>query len=165
MLGFRLITYKALVTRALNTASQQWPQGRQAQHVLKTARRTFCHEANPTEGKKGHLQPTYSGDSTYRNERRPTTFDKKILLWSGRFKKEEDIPEMVSYELMNAAQSKMRVMTCYVMIALTIVGCVVMVISGKDAVKKENTLMKRNMEKRAKWKAEKELEENTLKEQ
>ncbi|KAJ1198518.1 hypothetical protein NDU88_002358 [Pleurodeles waltl] len=164
MLVFRLIKFKPLVTRALSTASQQLPKGKPTQHVLQTAR-TFCHKAGETEGKKGNLQATYPGHTIYRNEKRPTAFDKKILLWAGRFKKEEDIPEMVSYELMNAAQSKVRVMTCYVMIALTILGCVVMVISGKDAVKKENTLLKQNMERKAKWKAEKELEANTMKEQ
>ena len=27
---------------------------------------------------------------------KPTDFEKKILLWSGRFKKEEEIPETIS---------------------------------------------------------------------
>lgn len=30
------------------------------------------------------------------NERRPTNFDKKVLVWAGRFKKEEDIPKYIT---------------------------------------------------------------------
>ncbi|KAJ6650827.1 hypothetical protein lerEdw1_003064, partial [Lerista edwardsae] len=36
------------------------------------------------------------GHSAFRNEKRPTAFDKKVLLWTGRFRKEEDIPPLLS---------------------------------------------------------------------
>ncbi|XP_069468961.1 protein FAM162A-like [Ambystoma mexicanum] len=164
MFGSYAITLKPLLTTVLSASAQQWKHTRHARNALLTAR-TFCNKPNNTEEKSVRPPPTYSGQAIYRNEKRPTPFDKKVLLWARRFKKEEDIPETVSYELLSAAQSKVRVMTCYLMIALTVLGCVAMVIAGKDAVRKENTLVKRNLERKAKWRAEKELEVESLKEQ
>uniref|UniRef100_A0AC11CUF1 Family with sequence similarity 162 member A n=1 Tax=Ovis aries TaxID=9940 RepID=A0AC11CUF1_SHEEP len=62
---------------------------------------------------------------------KPTDWEKKILIWSGRFKKEDEIPETVSFEMLDAAKNKVRVKISYVMIALTVAGCVLMIIEGK----------------------------------
>ncbi|NXL81372.1 F162B protein, partial [Leptocoma aspasia] len=94
-----------------------------------------------------------TGKEVFRNERRPTSFDKKVLVWSGRFKKEEDIPRHIS-EVLDTARNVVRIKVCYIMIALTVLGCVTMVITGKEAVKKDQTLLRVNAEKKAKWRAE-----------
>ncbi|XP_035750413.1 protein FAM162A isoform X2 [Egretta garzetta] len=65
---------------------------------------------------------------------RPTDWEKRFLLWAGNFKKPEDIPETVSIETIRAAKTTLRVKFSYVMIALTILGCIVMVIKGKQLV-------------------------------
>lgn len=85
---------------------------------------------------------------------KPTNLDKKFLLWTGRFKKVEDIPETVSFEMIDAARNKMRVKLSYLMIALTILGCIIMVISGKQAVKRHESLTTQNMERKARWREE-----------
>ncbi|XP_078068830.1 protein FAM162B-like [Mustelus asterias] len=85
---------------------------------------------------------------------RPTKFDKRILLWSGRFKNEEDIPAIVSFEMLNAARNRARVKTCYIMIGLTIVACFAMIASGKQAAKRHESLASWNRAKKAKWKEE-----------
>uniref|UniRef100_A0A8C3N806 Uncharacterized protein n=1 Tax=Geospiza parvula TaxID=87175 RepID=A0A8C3N806_GEOPR len=90
----------------------------------------------------------------WQNERRPTNFDKKVLVWSGRFKKEEDIPRHISSEVLDSARNIARIKVCYIMIALTVLGCVTMIISGKEAAKKDQTLLRVNAEKKAKWRAE-----------
>ncbi|XP_051878040.1 protein FAM162A-like [Pristis pectinata] len=82
----------------------------------------------------------------------PSTYDKKVLLWTGRFKREQDIPEIVSIEMLYAARNKIRVQVCYLMIAMSIVACVVMVVSGKKAFKQHESLTKWNLEKKAKLK-------------
>ncbi|NWZ73482.1 F162A protein, partial [Acrocephalus arundinaceus] len=66
----------------------------------------------------------------FRNERRPTNFDKKVLIWPGGFKKEKDIPRHIS-EVLNTARKIVRIKVCYIMIALTVLGCVTMIITGK----------------------------------
>uniref|UniRef100_A0A8B9RVB0 Family with sequence similarity 162 member A n=1 Tax=Accipiter nisus TaxID=211598 RepID=A0A8B9RVB0_9AVES len=63
---------------------------------------------------------------------KPTDWEKRFLLWAGHFKKPEDIPETVSIETIRAAKTTLRVKISYVMIALTILGCIVMVIKGKQ---------------------------------
>ncbi|NXP87515.1 F162A protein, partial [Passerina amoena] len=95
-----------------------------------------------------------TGKELFRNERRPTNFDKKVLVWSGRFKKEEDIPRHISSEVLDTARNIARIKVCYIMIALTVLGCVTMIISGKEAAKKDQTLLRMNAEKKAKWRAE-----------
>uniref|UniRef100_A0A8C3VEL7 Uncharacterized protein n=1 Tax=Catharus ustulatus TaxID=91951 RepID=A0A8C3VEL7_CATUS len=84
----------------------------------------------------------------------PTNFDKKVLIWSGRFKKEEDIPRHISSEVLDTARNIVRIKICYIMIALSVLGCVTMIITGKEAVKKDQTLLRMNAEKKAKWRAE-----------
>ncbi|KAH0628606.1 hypothetical protein JD844_009962 [Phrynosoma platyrhinos] len=114
---------------------------------------------------------------------KPSDRDKKILLWTGRYKKAEDIPETVSFEMIGAAKNKIRVQISYLMIALTILGCIVMVITGKQvstkvpvlllllmnasvfsyfasivnglkAVGRHESLTSQNMEKKARWREE-----------
>ncbi|XP_065499659.1 protein FAM162B-like [Caloenas nicobarica] len=105
------------------------------------------------------LRTANPGYETFKNDRRPTNFDKKVLVWAGRFKKEEDIPKLISSEVLDAARSSVRIKVCYIMIALTLLGCLAMVITGKEAAKRDHTLLRMNIEKKAKWKAEVEKDE------
>ncbi|NXE22451.1 F162B protein, partial [Ardeotis kori] len=95
-----------------------------------------------------------TGYKAFKNDRRPTNFDKKVLVWAGRFKKEEDIPKYISSEVLDAARNSVRIKVCYIMIALTLLGCLAMVITGKEAAKRDHTLLRMNTEKKAKWRAE-----------
>ncbi|NXC48346.1 F162B protein, partial [Penelope pileata] len=94
------------------------------------------------------------GYKALKSERRPTNFDKKVLVWAGRFKKEEDIPKYITSEILDAARSNVRIKVCYIMIALTVLGCLAMVITGKEAAKNDRTLLRVNEEKKAKWRTE-----------
>uniref|UniRef100_A0A1A8FW18 Family with sequence similarity 162, member A n=1 Tax=Nothobranchius korthausae TaxID=1143690 RepID=A0A1A8FW18_9TELE len=85
---------------------------------------------------------------------KPSNLDKKMLVWSGRFKSLEQIPEIVSFEMIDAARNKIRVKAAYVMMGLTIGACVVMVILGKKAASRNESLTYYNMEKKAKWREE-----------
>ncbi|MGH0183851.1 UNVERIFIED_CONTAM: hypothetical protein FKN15_012937 [Acipenser sinensis] len=85
---------------------------------------------------------------------RPSDFDKKLLIWTGRFKRKEDIPEQVSFEMIDAARNKVRVKACYGMIILSIVACIGMVILGKDAAGRHENLTAQNMEKKARYREE-----------
>ncbi|KAJ0022913.1 hypothetical protein NQD34_015047 [Periophthalmus magnuspinnatus] len=93
---------------------------------------------------------------------RPTEWDKKILLWAGRFKSPEQIPETISFEMLDAARNKMRVKACYAMIALTLGACVVMVVMGKQAAGRHESLTSMNLEKKAKWREEAQREREAL---
>ncbi|NWY71363.1 F162A protein, partial [Erithacus rubecula] len=85
---------------------------------------------------------------------KPTDWEKRFLVWAGHFKKAEDIPETVSLETVRAAKTTLRVKFSYFMIALTIVGCIAMVVRGKEAMKRHESLTSINLEKKAQWRAE-----------
>ncbi|NWS83869.1 F162A protein, partial [Toxostoma redivivum] len=85
---------------------------------------------------------------------KPTDWEKRFLLWAGHFKKAEDIPETVSLETVRAAKTTLRVKFSYFMIAMTIVGCITMVVRGKQAMKRHESLLSINLEKKAQWRAE-----------
>lgn len=59
---------------------------------------------------------------------------------------------MVSIEMLLATRNKIRVQVCYLMIAVSIVTCVVMVASGKKAFREHESLTKWNLERKAKLK-------------
>ncbi|XP_044305713.1 protein FAM162A [Varanus komodoensis] len=98
--------------------------------------------------------PRASGFSSQVPGYKPTNWDKKFLIWTGRFKKAEDIPETVSPDMLNAARSKMRVRVAYIMIALTLLGCFAAVVSGKQAARRHESLTSLNFEKKARWREE-----------
>ncbi|KAM3593398.1 uncharacterized protein V6R79_012159 [Siganus canaliculatus] len=85
---------------------------------------------------------------------KPSDLDKKILLWSGRFKTVDQIPEFVSFEMIDAARNRVRVKACYVMMAATIGACLLMVFLGKRAAGRHESLTGQNMEKKARWREE-----------
>ncbi|MBN3299168.1 F162B protein, partial [Amia calva] len=85
---------------------------------------------------------------------RPTENDKRVLIWSGRFKSRDQIPEFVSHEMIDASRNKLRVKACYIMIGLTVLSCVAMVILGKQAAGRNESLLGWNMERKARWREE-----------
>ncbi|XP_077157407.1 protein FAM162B [Paroedura picta] len=82
---------------------------------------------------------------------KPSAFDKKILLWTRRFKREDEIPPRIPTEMMDAARNKARVKGCYIMIGLTIVACFVVIASAKRAAEHHETVASLNLAKKAKW--------------
>ncbi|KAJ7984045.1 hypothetical protein DPEC_G00367440 [Dallia pectoralis] len=80
--------------------------------------------------------------------------DQRILVWSGRYKTPDQIPDLVSFEMLDAARNKVRVKACYGMIMITILACLITVIMGKRAAGRNESLTALNMEKKARWREE-----------
>ncbi|NP_001121239.1 uncharacterized protein LOC100158316 [Xenopus laevis] len=144
MSAFSLIKFRSLARGLINSGSstRKALQGR-----------SYCQAVKDVAPKETKTQTLY-GQHLFRHERRPTDFDKRILVWSGRYKKQEDIPEFISYEALSGARNKVRIKVCYAMILGTIIGCVAMVISGKKAYKEDNTLLHKNIERKKQWREE-----------
>jgi len=64
----------------------------------------------------------------------------------------------VSFEMLDAARNRVRVKACYVMMAVTIGACLVMVLLGKQAAGRHESLTTMNMEKKARWREELRIE-------
>ncbi|XP_008565971.1 PREDICTED: protein FAM162B [Galeopterus variegatus] len=99
----------------------------------------------PSDQGKVHRVPT---------QHRPSQFDKKILLWTGRFKSMDEIPPWVPPEMIDAARNKARVKVCYIMIGLTIIACFAVIASAKRAVERHESLTSWNLAKKAKLREE-----------
>uniref|UniRef100_A0A8C6Z8S1 Family with sequence similarity 162 member B n=1 Tax=Nothoprocta perdicaria TaxID=30464 RepID=A0A8C6Z8S1_NOTPE len=82
---------------------------------------------------------------------KPSKFDKKILLWTGRFKTEDEIPPRIPPEMLDRARNKARVKACYIMIGLSIVACFAVIAS---AAARHESLTSWNLAKKAKWRQE-----------
>uniref|UniRef100_A0A8C5PIU4 Family with sequence similarity 162 member B n=1 Tax=Leptobrachium leishanense TaxID=445787 RepID=A0A8C5PIU4_9ANUR len=85
---------------------------------------------------------------------KPTKFDKKILMWTGRFRSEEEIPPTIPVQMLAKAKNKARIKACYIMIGLTIIACFVVIVSGKKAAARQESLTSLNLAKKAKWRQE-----------
>ncbi|XP_028671918.1 protein FAM162A-like [Erpetoichthys calabaricus] len=133
-----------------------------SQH-LRTSERSLCTKAT---GNNGLTKPQSAGQSSAFNFKglNPSSFDKKILLWAGRFKKEEEIPEIISHEILHSARNKIRIKIAYGMIGLLIAACVAMIISGKNAARRDESVTKWNLDKKAIWKEESQKDQLKAKE-
>ncbi|KAM4694289.1 protein FAM162B [Discoglossus pictus] len=92
---------------------------------------------------------------------KPTSFDKKVLMWTGRFKSEEEIPATIPVELLDRARSKARIKACYIMIGITIIACFAVIVSGKKAAARHESLTSLNLAKKAKWRQEAKSKQDT----
>ncbi|NXY66031.1 F162A protein, partial [Callaeas wilsoni] len=145
-----LLLLLSLPDRAVKLLGRNVPSIlRMTEEVNPKISRRLC--VNPQQDLQSKSKSRYaSGVPGYK----PTDWEKRFLLWAGHFKKPEDIPETVSLETVRAAKTTLRVKFSYVMIALTIVGCIIMVVRGKEGVKRHESLTNLNLEKKAQWKAE-----------
>ncbi|KAK5649828.1 hypothetical protein RI129_000857 [Pyrocoelia pectoralis] len=73
-------------------------------------------------------------------------FEKRILVWMGKYKNVSDVPAFVKPEVMEKSRSWMRVRISNYSIALTLVGCVIMIYTGKKARDRGDSLHKRNLD-------------------
>ncbi|XP_072254547.1 protein FAM162A [Pyxicephalus adspersus] len=123
------------------------------------AERTAMVRGEPAVAVSGRWlcsKPQDGGSSFKIPAHRPTNLEKKMLVWGGRFKNESEIPEFVSHEMVDSAKSKVRVKFSVIMMLLTIMGCIGMVISGKRAARRHETLASINLAKKAQLKSQSE---------
>ncbi|XP_044031699.1 protein FAM162B [Siniperca chuatsi] len=130
--------------------------GQRCRQVTETwSHRGMCSKPQETKADPLPAAPAHATRAGFRIPGcRPSELDKKILVWSGRFKTPDLIPELVSFEMIDAARNKVRVKACYVMMGATIGACLLMVFLGKRAAGRHESLTSQNMEKKARWREE-----------
>nr|XP_020457973.1 protein FAM162B-like [Monopterus albus] len=128
--------------------------GQRCRQVTETWKhRGMC--TKPQEAKAEIATPSHAPRPAFKLPGyKPSSMDRKFLLWTGRFKTKEQIPEFVSYEMIDGARNKMRVKVCYIMIVATLGTCMLMVTLGKRAAARNETLTSMNLEKKARWREE-----------
>lgn len=76
----------------------------------------------------------------------PNDLEKRFLVWSGKYKSTSEVPSFVGQEEMERCRNKIRIMVANIMIGLTVVGCGIMIYSGKQAAKRGESVTKQNLE-------------------
>ncbi|KAL1006233.1 hypothetical protein UPYG_G00069560 [Umbra pygmaea] len=121
--------------------------------------RRMCSKLQPENPESSPAAPAHAPRPAFKLPGyRPSPMDQRILVWSGRYKTADQIPDQVSFETLDAARNKLRVKACYGMIVATLLACLVMVIQGKRAAGRNESLTSLNMEKKAKWRQEAKME-------
>lgn len=72
--------------------------------------------------------------------------ERKFLVWTGKFKTSQDVPDFVSQGTMERCRNLMRIKISNYMMIATAIGCISMVFLGKQAAKKGESLGKINLE-------------------
>ncbi|XP_078504633.1 protein FAM162B [Lissotriton helveticus] len=112
----------------------------------------------------GHRNSHHAADemkSSALPRHRPSRFDKKLLLWTRRFKTEAEIPTTIPIEMLDAARNQARIKACYVMIGVTVIACFAVVVSGKKAAARHESLTTLNLAKKAKWRKDAQEKQET----
>ncbi|GAB0100367.1 UPF0389 protein CG9231 [Sergentomyia squamirostris] len=118
--------------------------------------------AGKTDQASGENKPPGSMQHAYK----PDNFERKMLVWTKKYKSVEDVPNYVSREEMEKCRSKMRIRISNLMILATLIGCIIMgkflplVISGKQAAERGETVAKQNRDWHDSLKEEKKKEED-----
>lgn len=137
--------------------------GPRSRLISQTCSRNMCNKLQETKPEPPSVPAPLQADRGFRVPgHQPSNWDKKVLLWSGRFKSPEQIPETISFEMLDAARNKVRVKVCYIMMALTMVACLIMVVTGKQAAKRHESLTSMNLEKKARWREEMQREKEAI---
>lgn len=72
--------------------------------------------------------------------------EKRFLVWTGKYKTLDEVPNFVSQSVMERTRNRMRIRIANYMILATVLGCAVMVYLGKQDAKEGKSLVKQNIE-------------------
>nr|XP_020645167.1 protein FAM162A isoform X3 [Pogona vitticeps]XP_020645168.1 protein FAM162A isoform X4 [Pogona vitticeps] len=119
---------------------------------LRVATRRLCSKPPPEDGAQlpRPAAPGTSYQPMYKNVVSPSRWNRRVLLLTGRYKKEEDIPEFVPASVIHAAASKLRVYIGCASIVLTLIMFFFAARSGKRAMEEGRSLRAVHLEKKAK---------------
>ncbi|XP_041463694.1 protein FAM162A-like [Lytechinus variegatus] len=138
------------------TGSKQMAAGRQHGSDLssrQTSKRLFCDKTNKdieVDGKTSRTpekvqQVASNQQHEHFNARVASGFDKRLLVYFGKYKNVGEVPELVSVHLLNSTRNKFRVYTNIFIGFLTMFGCGLMIYRGHRRAGTGETLADHNM--------------------
>ncbi|XP_059615522.1 UPF0389 protein CG9231 isoform X2 [Phlebotomus argentipes] len=114
----------------------------------------------PTEPAKSSSEDAKEAkQASIGNSYKPDNFDKRVLVWAKKYKSIEDVPNYVSREEMEKSRSKTRIRLSNWMILGTLLGCIIMVYSGKQAAERGESVSKMSLDWHAELKEQKKAED------
>ncbi|XP_017770841.1 PREDICTED: UPF0389 protein CG9231 [Nicrophorus vespilloides] len=73
--------------------------------------------------------------------------EKRFLVWTGKFKKIEDVPTFVQGDIVEKARNRMRIRIANCMMAVTMIGCFLMALSGKRAHERGESVQQQTLDR------------------
>ncbi|XP_066256975.1 UPF0389 protein CG9231 [Euwallacea similis] len=87
-----------------------------------------------------------SGTDKLTSSHKVDNLEKRFLVWTGKFKTLEEVPDFVSQSVMERARNRMRIKIANYMMVATVLGCVLMIYLGKKDAEAGNSVQKMNLD-------------------
>ncbi|VVD01629.1 UPF0389 protein CG9231 [Leptidea sinapis] len=120
-------------------------------------RRCMC---TPSQQSK---PPVSSPSASLNTSYKPNDFQKFLLVWTKKYKNKDEIPNIVSIDLIDRARNEARIKLANILIFATILGCIYAVMSGKAAAKKGESVQQMNLDWHKQYAEQKNKEESLAK--
>ncbi|ETN67021.1 growth and transformation-dependent protein [Anopheles darlingi] len=106
--------------------------------------RSFCSQIEP----KPTPKPTATGNGSTisAHTHAPNNLEKRMLVFTKRYKSIDEVPNFVSQEKMERVRNQVRIKVANYMMIATAIGCIIMVISGKKAQERGETVSQMNLD-------------------
>ncbi|XP_047526031.1 UPF0389 protein CG9231 [Pieris napi] len=111
-------------------------------------RRCLC---TPAQDSKTQAQATVESLSS---RYKPTEFQKFLLVWTKKYKSKADIPKYVTSDVIDRSRSQARIKLSNILMALTALGSVFAIWSGKNAAKRGESVHQMNLDWHKKYQEE-----------
>uniref|UniRef100_A0A182J8P1 Uncharacterized protein n=1 Tax=Anopheles atroparvus TaxID=41427 RepID=A0A182J8P1_ANOAO len=113
--------------------------------------RAFCSkmEPKPEQPKAtptGASAGSGSGPSISSNTHAPNALEKRMLVFAKRYKSIEEVPNYISQEKMERVRNQVRIKVANYMMIATAIGCIIMVINGKKAQERGESVSQMNLD-------------------
>uniref|UniRef100_A0A182JP53 Uncharacterized protein n=1 Tax=Anopheles christyi TaxID=43041 RepID=A0A182JP53_9DIPT len=97
---------------------------------------------------KSQQQPPKStnGSSISTHTHAPNALEKRMLVFTKRYKSIDEVPNFVSQEKMERVRNQVRIKIANYMMIATAIGCIIMVISGKKAQERGESVSQMNLD-------------------
>ncbi|XP_058126109.1 UPF0389 protein CG9231 [Anopheles ziemanni] len=113
--------------------------------------RTYCSnklEPKPEPPKAPSAASSGSGNGTHisSHTHSPNALEKRMLVFTKRYKSIEEVPNFISQEKMERVRNQVRIKVANYMMIATAIGCIIMVISGKKAQERGESVSQMNLD-------------------
>lgn len=129
----------------------------------------FCSSSSvepkqpPKPAAASSAQDAHSAANVGSRTHKPNNLEKRLLVFTKKYKSVDDIPAYINQDVMERCRNQVRIKMANYMMLATVIGCIIMVISGKQAQERGDTVQKMNLDwhKEYNEKARKEMTETS----
>ncbi|XP_053683868.1 UPF0389 protein CG9231 [Sabethes cyaneus] len=100
----------------------------------------------PEKSNKTSSEASTSTTNLNTHTHAPNNLEKKLLVFTKKYKSVDDIPAFVNQDVMERCRNQVRIKLANYLMIGTAIGCVIMIISGKKAQERGESVQKMNLD-------------------